>query len=378
MPLNSIRVGKPTLWCLILAFAAAMPSLARGEEDGTSRWLLVSMQKQRAIVTFRRDESASATLTRVASTPCSAEPAIMCAARDGRRVFVSYRSSGQLASYQLDATSGQLSLLSVTEGGADPAYLQLDRSERYLLSAYYVDNKVAVHRIDGGRLSSQPVQVVSTAPRAHGIAIDASNKLVFVTHTGANRIYQFRFDADQGLLSAAEPPFVGTPESDHPRHIQLHPNDRWAYANNEAGDSLSMYELDRETAQLTRRQTCSTLPEDAGDPSQNSTARCEMTPDGRFIYVANRGHDSLAGFAIDATSGRMTPLGQFPTEKTPRSFTIEPRGRFLYAAGQGNGKIASYRIERDGRLALLGSITLESASETPSVPWAVLAVDQRR
>jgi 6-phosphogluconolactonase len=94
-----------------------------------------------------------------------------------------------------------------------------------------------------------------------------------------------------------------------------------------------------------------------------------MTADGRFVYVANRGHDSLAGFAIDQQTGRVRALGQTATEQTPRSFTIDPSGRFLYAAGEGSGRIAAYRIEPDGALNRL------STYDPGPVPWCVLAVD---
>ena len=103
-------------------------------------------------------------------------------------------------------------------------------------------------------------------------------------------------------------------------------------------------------------------------PGQNTTARCEMTRDGRFIYVANRGHHSIAGFAIDQESGRITSLGQCATEETPRSFTIAPDGKFLYAAGQDSGKLAMYAIGDDGKLER------QATYDVGEVPWCALVV----
>ena len=129
-----------------------------------------------------------------------------------------------------------------------------------------------------------------------------------------------------------------------------------------------MYEVNRETATLRLVQTETTLPADV-DHDANATARCEMTPDGRFVYVANRGHDSIACFAIDQKTGRVTPLGQVPTEQTPRSFTIDSTGRFLYAAGQGSGRIAAFRIQQDGRLKRFATY------ESGPVSWWAITVD---
>ena len=224
------------------------------------------------------------------------------------------------------------------------------------------------HIDDDGKLSQQPIQTAATGKNAHGIAVDSKNEMVFVTHTGANRVYQFKFDDTNGKLSASSTPFIELSPGDEPRHAAMHPSDKWLYANNEAGDGLNVFTVNRASVSLQRTQKVPSLPSDF-DKTKNATARCEITRNGKFIYVANRGHNSIAGYAIDQESGRVQSLGQFATEKTPRSFTITPDGRFLYAAGQGSGKIALYEIETDGALT-------QKRTYTPGpVPWCVLAVD---
>ena len=331
-------------------------------------WLFVSLLQEKTIVTFERDVD-SGTLIRRGRTVCPAEPAIMSASGNGELLFVSLRSTGQLASYRIDSSTGDLKLLSTVDGGDDPAYLQTDRTGQFLFTAYYAANKVTVHRVlPDGRLSDTPLQTVPTAARAHGIAVDTENRAVFVPHTGANRIYQFHFDSKKGQLKAAARPFLTTPDSHHPRHLMLHPSDRWAYSSDEAGDSISVYDVDPAQATLKRKQTVSTIPADF-DGSKNSTARCEITPNGRFIYVANRGHDSIAGFAIDQSNGMVRSLGQFPTEPTPRSFSISADGRHLYAAGQASGRLVVYRIGDTGVLQDIGRF------ESGPVSWSALCVD---
>ena len=330
-------------------------------------WLFVTLLEKKQIVTFERHPE-SGMLTRLGTTDCPAEPACMASSPDRRKLFVSFRSTGQLASFRIDQANGALKLLSVASGGDDPAYLLPDRTGQFLLSAYYQSNKVCVHALTpGGEIRPELLQTIPTAEKAHGVVLDSRNQIAFVPHTGANRIYQFRFDVSSGRLAANEPEFVATDAADHPRHIALHPNDRWAYVSNEAGDSLGVFEVSK-SGTLRRIQTVSSLP-DGLDGARNSTARLEMTPDGRFVYVANRGHDSIAGFAIDQTTGRATSLGQTTTEQTPRSFSIESKGRYLYAAGQGSGRVAAFRIGLDG------SLTRFQTVDAGPIAWWALAVD---
>lgn len=350
---------------VILIFGMALT--ACGES-----FVFVSLLEQKKIVTFRRHVE-SGELERRHLTDCPAEPAFLAASSDGRVLFVSLRSTGQLAAFRIDPSNGQLSLINVVDGGDDPAFLVPDRSGKFLLTAYYVSDKVTVHRIEpDGRLSTDPVQSVSTADNAHGIAIDSENRSVYVSHTGANRIDQFRIDAQSGHLTPLDPPFVAAKAAQNPRHIVLHPSNRWVFCSNEAGgsveDGASMYSRDEITIKLTLQQSISSLPEEF-DANQNSTAECLMTPDGKFLYVANRGHNSIAGFAIDPSSGRLNRISVTPTEAVPRSFTITRDGRHLYAAGEASGRVAGYRITDTGELSQISRI------ESGPISWAVLAVE---
>ncbi len=334
----------------------------------SASWLFVSLLQEKKVLTYMR-MPVSGKLVRLDQVKTPAEPAQMNVSPDRRTLFVSFRSTGQLASYRINPANGKLTLLRVVDGGEDPAFLQPDSSGRFLISAYYVSNKVTVHGVDPqGRISEKPLQTILTAEKAHGVAIDSKDRFVFVPHTGGNRVHQFSFDRNRGRLRALDPPFVARPKGEHPRHIVMHPSDRWAYTSNEAGSSLGVYAVDGKSGRLTPLQTLSSLPEDF-NRANNSTARCEMTPDGRFVYVANRGHQSIACYSINARNGRATKLGQVPTEKTPRSFTIDPTGRYLYAAGQSSGRIASFRILDDGLLERFAT------DEAGPVAWWVIAVD---
>ena len=131
-----------------------------------------------------------------------------------------------------------------------------------------------------------------------------------------------------------------------------------------------MYTLDEVTKCLTLQQSVSSVPDDF-DANQNSTSRCLMIPDGRVLYVANRGHDSIAGFTIDQASGRLKRISVTPTEANPRSFTITRDGRHLYAAGEASDRVTGYRITGSGELTRFSTV------ESGPVSWAILAVDPK-
>ena len=353
----------------------ALWSLMNPQAAAGDSFVFVSLLQERKIVTFQRSVD-SGDLLRTQVTKCSAEPAYLTASKDGRVLFVSYRSSGQLASFNIDASTGKLNLINVVEGGEDPAFLVPDRTGRFLLTAYYVSNKVTVHRVDAdGRLSEQPVCSLPTAANAHGVAIDSKNQSAYVSHTGANRIDQFGFDQETGILMPLDPPFVTANAIQNPRHLVMHPSNRWAYCSNEAGgnkeDGASLYARDATTMQLKHEQSVLSLP-GTFDANQNSTAECLLTPDGKFLYVANRGHNSIAGFSVNQSNGHLTGVSITPTEAVPRSFTISADGRHLYVAGEASGRVASYAIQASGELKPLAVV------DSGPISWAIIAVDINR
>jgi 6-phosphogluconolactonase len=173
------------------------------------------------------------------------------------------------------------------------------------------------------------LQVIETERTAHCVTIEPAERNVFVPHVAPNAVYQFRFDSRSGRLTEfGRAP--GGEEGAGPRHLAMHPTNRFAFTSDEQGSSITLYSHDPESG-LKPLKTLSTLPD--GFEDRNTTAEVKVHPSGKFAWVSNRGHDSLAGFRFDADSGALTALGQTPTEKTPRSFDIEPQGRFLFSAG---------------------------------------------
>ena len=131
-----------------------------------------------------------------------------------------------------------------------------------------------------------------------------------------------------------------TPEG--PRHLCFHPNLDVVYSSNEQGCSVTAYNLDANQGTIAPFQTVPTLPD--GYSGQNTCSQIQITPSGKFLYAPNRGHNSVAGYSVDPSNGRLTPLGQAPTEPVPRAFSLDPQGNFLYVAGLESGRLASYRV----------------------------------
>jgi 6-phosphogluconolactonase len=169
---------------------------------------------------------------------------------------------------------------------------------------------------------------------------------------GPNFIAQFRFNAQTGRLTANSPFRVEPRERVGPRHYCFHPTLDVVYFSNEQGCSVTSYRVDRATGTLSALQTITTLP--ARHTARNTCSQIHLTPSGRFLYVANRGHNSIAGFAVDTATGQLTAVGHVATEAVPGAFALDPAGRFVFSAGTATGRLASYRTnDETGALSAL-------------------------
>jgi 6-phosphogluconolactonase len=176
---------------------------------------------------------------------------------------------------------------------------------------------------------------------------DRSNRFAFVPQiagNGPNLILQFRFDDETGHLMLNSPPAVAPKEILGPRHFCFHPSKDILYFSNEQGCSVTGYNFDPDQGTLTPFQTISTLPE--GFTGRNTCSQIQIHPSGKFLYAPNRGHNSIACFRVGERDGRLTSLGQTPSEPIPRAFSLDPEGKFLYSAGLESGRLAAFRINQ--------------------------------
>lgn len=330
----------------------------------------VSESGDNRIAVFTLNED-SGELTRSGEMPLPGQPGSLALSADGSRLYASVRSTVEFATMRVDPASGALSAPVMAPAGHNAAYIHVDKSGDWLLSASYSDGMVSVSRIEKGVVTGPPAQSVATGPKAHCVITDAAGRFAFAPHVMTlNKVEQFVFDAAAGKLISNAPPHLEGAEGAGPRHMVFHPNGRWAYLVNEQGQSVTHCDYDARSGTLQRRETLSTTPPD-WDKAKGSCADIHASADGRFIYASNRGHDSLAVFAVNADSGALTALGQTPTEKTPRSFALVPVAGevFVVAAGQGSDTLIVYR--RDAESGALTPLKAYPCGKSPA--WVLAA-----
>lgn len=277
------------------------------------------------------------------------------------------KKSGGVHALAIEQPAGTLRHLNAQSSeGTGPCHLIVDATGRDVLVANYGSGSAACLPIaEDGRLkpASAVVQHEGSSinprrqegPHAHSINLDLNNRIAVVADLGLDKIMIYRFDAARGSLMPNDPPSVSVVPGGGPRHFAFHPNGRFAYTNNEMASSVTAFTYDGQRGALEPIQTISTLPEEFdGD---NTTAEIRVHPNGRYLYVSNRGHNSIAMFAIDPSTGKLSPLGHEPSGgKIPRNFNLDPSGRYLLAANQDSDNVVVFRVKQDsGRLERTGS-----------------------
>jgi 6-phosphogluconolactonase len=174
-----------------------------------------------------------------------------------------------------------------------------------------------------------------------------------VADLGLDKVMIYRFNADKGELTPNNPPSASVAPGSGPRHFAFHPNGKFAYVINEMGNTVTAFRYDAAEGRLTTIDSITTIPDDYNKTSH--TAEVQVHPSGKFVYGSNRGHDSIAVFAVNQDTGKLTAKGQIPCPATPRNFGIDPSGNFLLAAGQSANRIEVFRINQDtGELTSTG------------------------
>jgi len=294
-------------------------------------------------------ESGELTLVDKVPVPGTDKPSpssMPMAVAPGRRfLYAALRSDGfPVSSFALDRASGRLTHLGTTPLADSMAYIVTDRSGRYLLSASYPGNKLTINPIgDSGLVVEKTTQIIPDRAKAHCILVDAANKHVYATSLGADTVMEWKFDPATGMLSAIGPGVIPAKPGAGPRHLALHPSGRYLYLITETTNTIGTYAIDPATGTLTELQFVDALPADFKE--QPAAADLHVTPDGRFLYGSERKTSTLAGYRIDPDKGTLSPIGHFPTEKTPRGFNIDPRGRFLLSVGLDSNAMTVYRID---------------------------------
>ena len=277
------------------------------------------------------------------------------------------KKSGAVSSFAIDQRSGDLRFLrkQPSLGGA-PCHLSVSADGRHLLAANYMGGNVAVFPAKGGKLgaSIDLEQHTGTGPRtdrqesahAHSITLDTNQRFAVACDLGADKIFIYSFDAKTGKLSAnAAQPFFQSKAGAGPRHFAIHQNGKLAFVINELDSTVTSLRYDGTRGTLNEIHTITTLPRDWS--GENTTADLHLSPDGKFLYGSNRGHDSIVSYKVGAESGTLQLIEHVSTQgKTPRNFAIDPTGKYLLAANQNSDSIVTFSIDpASGKLQPTGS-----------------------
>jgi 6-phosphogluconolactonase (cycloisomerase 2 family) len=320
-------------------------------------------------VNVYRVEPGSGTWSHLQLLPDIANPSWLTLDRPGRVLYAAHGDGTEATAYAIDPASGRLRVLGRRPaGGTNGVRLGIDASDRFLVCANYSSGTVAVLPIEpDGSLGALrdlvplegtpgPHRTQQTSAHPHDIAFDPRGRFFLVPDKGLDAVFVFRVDAAGGKLAAGAMPRVATRSGAGPRHAGFHPTGPYAYVLNELDSTLTTYRFDAERGSLSPREVVTTLPPDfTGD---NTTSEIAIAPSGRFVYGSNRGHDSIAIFRVDESTGTLHPVGWEPTQgKTPRFIALDPAGAFLYAANQDSDTIVSFRVDpRAGTLTPTGQV----------------------
>lgn len=293
-------------------------------------------------------------------------PSYLCMDKTSSYLYTVHGDLRQASALKIDKETGLLTLINtVPIPGQNPVYLLPDKTNRYILIACLgTENIVAVERNEDGSLGATaydyhlPGAEEGNNSCPHQIFYDRDEKYLIVSAKGGRDITTgaktgvnvFTFSPEEGFLPVFS---LGGRNLDECRHVAVHPNNRFVYQVNERRNVVLSYLLDSETGTLTPFQTSQTLPDNCADPKLILASGIDITKDGKYLYVSNRGHDSVALFAVDPVCGKLSPLGFVPSMGDfPRFLGVDPESRFLYVANERSDNIAQYEIQKNGSLVL--------------------------
>jgi len=394
MPLGDFAMSPDQRWFVFLLglmFAAIGPggAVATEKPEAASKllWVFVGTYTKtpEAGINFFQFNTASGRLTKPEVVASVANPTFL-ALHAGRPLLYAISEvaefgrdkSGFVSAYRIQPRTGRLDLLNrQSSGGPGPCHVSVDRTGRLVLVANYGGGSVASLPIqsDGSLKAAVTVdqhhgasvrRARQSGPFAHCIDADPSNRFVISADLGIDKLLIYRLNAAEGTLTPNQPAFAETARGAGPRHLAFHPNGRFLYAINELDCTITLFRYDSTRGTLESLQSVSTLPD--GFTGDNSAAEIQVHPSGRFLYGSNRGHNSIAIFAVDAETGKLRSLGHRSTQgKTPRHFALDPSGRFLLAANQDSGNVVVFRVDPQTGL-------FEPTGSSVSIPAPVCVV----
>ncbi|MBM7114585.1 lactonase family protein [Archangium primigenium] len=336
-------------------------------------------------ITLCRLSMQTGLLSKVAVTRNVSEPSFLAMDRRGRYLYAvnevgSYQgtSSGAVSAFAVNPTTRALTLINQQASrGSSPCFVSVDANDAYVMVANYGGGNVSVFPVQGNgglgastdfkQFQGSGPHPNQNAPHAHQLMTDATNQYALAADLGTDRIMVYRFDGTQGKLTAASPVSFSTPAGAGPRHFAFHPSGKFVFVINELNSTLLSLAFDATRGTLTQVQGVSTLP--AGSTGTSYCAEVRVSPDGKFVYGSNRGHNSIVVFAVDSL-GKLTLVQHVSTQgKWPRDFILDPTGTYLLVANQQSNTIVSFKRDATtGKLTALGTLAVTAPTSLLVAP----------
>lgn len=331
-------------------------------------------------------DRATGKLTELQTVSGKESPSFLEVHPNGKYLYAVYREgmtkedkNGTVAAYSIDQSTGKLTKINEQSSeGSGPCHVSLDPKGRFAYVSNYGGGNLAVYPVnkDGSLDKSSDVvqheggsvnQNRQTAPHMHSIIPTRNGKFIYASDLGIDKIMIYKVNHKTGKLSAAKSPFVESTAGSGPRHFALHPNGSFAFSAEELSSTIASFKVDKSTGALNQVDRVTMLPDDFD--GNNSAADIHVSPDGKFVYASNRGHDSLVIYAIDPDSGKLTFVGHEGTRgEHPRNFCIDNKGAYVFVANRDNDNVVVFK-----RDAASGKLTY--TGEEASVP-AVVCIQQ--
>ncbi len=279
------------------------------------------------------------------------------------------KKGGGISSFSIDKSAGKLTLINQASGiGGGPCHVNVDKTGQMAALANYGSGSVASFAIKADGSVSEAVSFYQhegssidpnrqKGPHAHSVNFSPDNRFAFACDLGLDKVLIYKTEPATGKLTPNDPPFAKTPAGGGPRHLAFHPSGKFVFVNNEMAMTETVFAYDAEKGALTEIETVSTLPEADRGKKGYSTAESLAHPNGRVVYVSNRTHDTIAVFACEPATGKLTLLQNVPAEgKIPRNICLDPTGKWLIAAHQDSATAALFKVDQDsGKLTFSGT-----------------------
>ena len=356
------------LFAFLVFFAAPLLLLSHPETPAPKGQFIAyvgtytSKTTSKGIYAYRFD-SEKGQLTSISVAAETTDPSFLAVHPNGKFLYAVNEignfnggPSGAVSAFAINAKTGALTFLNqVPTRGAGPCYVSLDKNGSFVLVANYDSGSIASFPVhDDGSLGttsgfvqhsgSGPNKERQEGPHAHWIGTSPDNRFALAVDLGLDQVIVYGFESSRGIFTPLLSGFAKVKPGAGPRHLAFHPNGKFAYVLSEMESSVTVFSYQAKNGALTSEQTISALPKDYSGPKE--AAEIAVHPSGKFLYTSNRGHDSIAIFAIDEKKGTLKSLGQVLTGgKTPRHFAIDPTGAYLLAENQESNNIVIFHID---------------------------------